>query len=504
VVFPVGRMLVVSLVGGGTALLGVLRPARDLYRLDLAQTLRPRFVEQQGLGAAARRTSGVTLIALPFMLLVYILMRPFFRNALPSFTFFVLEAGFVCVAFLLTLVLVPELVRRGGGLLVRLLPRGPAAERLLTQRRIEHLGHELSWSVSGVMLVFALLLSLHVVTYALTAEVSLWAAHAVEPYAYLFTPREAMVIPPLTGLPPGVAEVRFTGRTPWPNSVYAAAQADLARLAAASGRPELVQKAGRLGPGKALLSKMMARRLRVREGDELEVAGRGGTARLAVAVVTDDLGYMPMAGPYRNSKTYAILDTEDDGLITPYCGPLGAAVALADDGHPGTIPDFRALFDKMPAVPGARMLTGLEFEKGRIIGTDNDFLVFDLILALTSVLAAVGIANQMVLSVHARRRELALYRVLGMTARQVRRMILFEGAFIGLFGGGLAVLLGIPLGYAAIGALRAVSAFEVDFTLPPHYAVLTLAGAVVVALAASLHPAASAGKTDSAESVHYE
>jgi putative ABC transport system permease protein len=125
-------------------------------------------------------------------------------------------------------------------------------------------------------------------------------------------------------------------------------------------------------------------------------------------------------------------------------------------------------------------------------------------LFLTSVLAAIGIANQMLLSLHGRRREIALYRVLGMTAPQVRRLVMLEGGFIGLLGGGLAVLLGVPLGYAAIGALRVVSAFEVDFQLPFSYVVYTLAGAVVISLAASLHPAARAVSADAAESIHYE
>ncbi|MEO7327506.1 MAG: ABC transporter permease, partial [Minicystis sp.] len=176
--YPWGPMLRISLIGAFMAVLGVLRPARDMLRLKVSEALRPRFLEHEGSGLIAKRTSGITLVAIPFMLLVYILLRPFFRNALPSLTFFVLEAGLVCAASLVTILLVPELVRRLGAQLVRLYPRGPAAERLLTQRRIEHTGHELGWAVSGVMLVFALLLSLHISTHALKQEVIVWAGGA--------------------------------------------------------------------------------------------------------------------------------------------------------------------------------------------------------------------------------------------------------------------------------------------------------------------------------------
>ena len=60
------------------------------------------------------------------------------------------------------------------------------------------------------------------------------------------------------------------------------------------------------------------------------------------------------------------------------------------------------------------------------------------------------------------------------------------------------------LGFAAIGALKAVSAFEVDFALPPRYVLFTIAGSVVVAVLASLYPASRAAREGAAESVHYE
>ena len=127
-----------------------------------------------------------------------------------------------------------------------------------------------------------------------------------------------------------------------------------------------------------------------------------------------------------------------------------------------------------------------------------------MILALTTVLAAIGIANQLVLAVHTRRREIALLRVSGMTVDQIKKMLLLEGAFVGLLGGTLAVVLGVPLGLGSLAALKLVSAFEVSFELPLHYVALTIAGAVAVAVIAALYPARRAGSARSAESVHYE
>jgi putative ABC transport system permease protein len=80
-----------------------------------------------------------------------------------------------------------------------------------------------------------------------------------------------------------------------------------------------------------------------------------------------------------------------------------------------------------------------------------------------------------------------------MTSNDVRLVVLGEGAFTGLVGGALAVLLGVPLGYATIGALRAVSAFDVSFALPARYVVFTLVASVALSLVAALYPARRAG-----------
>jgi len=502
--YPWKWMALFALVGAATALLGVARPARDMWRLDVARALRPRFLDDEGTrAAAARKNRGITLIALPFATLVYALMRPFFRNALPSLTFFALEAALVCASFLATLLLVPDLVQRLGSVAVRLQPGGPAAERLLTQRRVERMGHELSWSVSGVMLVFSLLLALHIATLGLKGEVILWGKEALNDDLFIMSEGSGARADDLTRLlPPGEASATFSGRTPWPNVIEAAPSAELVTLAESNGRPDLAGVARRLGPGKILLSRMMSRRFRIKEGDQLEISGRGGRRRLDVVAVSDGLGFFPVSAPYRNAKTYGLIDAADADLIAPYADPVGAAAVVAHVQSPAVQRWYAGL--PRGLFRGLRLVEASWYRWVRAKQSVADFVIFDLMLALTSVLAAIGIANQLVLSIRARRRELALYRVLGMTSAQVRRLVLLEGGFIGLLGGTLAALLGVPLGYAAVGALKAVSAFEVDFTLPPHYVVLTILGAMVISGLAALYPARQAGRADAAESVHYE
>lgn len=503
---PWGSMALVAAIGAVTALLGVLRPARDVLRLSVAETLRPRFMEREGPRATARRARSVTLLVLPFMSLVYGLMRPFFKSALPSLTFFVIEAGLVCLAFLATLALVPDLVQRAGGLLLRLVPRLPPAERLLTLRRVELTGHELSWSVSGVMLVFSLLLALHIATYALKREVVRWADKAIAGDVFVTPAVQGLrADDALETLPKDAVAVRYSTKTPWPNTVYAVASGELVPFAKARKRADLVRIAERMGQGKVLLSTMMARRYRVKEGDSLVFSGRGGERTLEIIAVTDDIGFTLTSASYRNVKTYAVIDEADYPLIEPWTDPVGAVAVVADGRRLDVVRWMNGGWAHRRGIEWGMLFTSGAWYKGvRVRETNRDFLIFDLILALTSVLAAVGIANQMVLSVRGRKREIALYRVLGMTPREVRRLVLFEGAFIGLTGGLFAALLGVPLGYAAIGALRAVSAFEVEFHLPVTYVVAVVIGSVVVSLVSALIPASRAVEMGAAESIHYE
>jgi putative ABC transport system permease protein len=502
--FPWRTMLAVSAVGAVTAMLGVARPLADILRLDVARNLRPQFLEdaERFRLRDASRASGLTLIALPFMILLYILIRPFFREVLPSLAFFVLESGAVTAAFLAMLVLVPEIVRVLGGAIARILPqaRTPKAPWFLVHKRIDRAGRELAWSVSGVMLVFALLLSLHETTHALKVEVLEWARSSIEKNAYVFAKKKVRVPKSaLERVPSEVPHARFSGRAPWPNAVLAVDPAELAAFARGTGAKNEAA-AAKLGRGKAILSTMMARRFGLTEGDQLEVTSARRSARLEIAAVTDDVGYMPMIGPYRNSKTYALISSEDFDLIEPLAAPIGAGVALRGGGGE----DWTRWLEPALEDERLRVEIGSEFEADRVAETNRDFAIFDVILFLTAVLATIGIANNLVLAAHARRREIALFRVLGMEARQIKTLFLLEGAFIGALGGGLAVLLGIPLGMLAIGALTVVSAFMVRFELPAWYAILTIAGAIAASLAASLYPALRASRSPASESIHYE
>ncbi|MEV0941091.1 ABC transporter permease [Micromonospora wenchangensis] len=98
--------------------------------------------------------------------------------------------------------------------------------------------------------------------------------------------------------------------------------------------------------------------------------------------------------------------------------------------------------------------------------------------------AALAAATTMVLAALARRRELALLRLVGVTRRQIRRMVLAEQ--IGLLGS--AVLIGATVAALTLGAIVAALTGSPVPYVPPLGAVLVLGGVALLSLATTVWP----------------
>ena len=145
----------------------------------------------------------------------------------------------------------------------------------------------------------------------------------------------------------------------------------------------------------------------------------------------------------------------------------------------------------------AKANDGTEFQGGLSIRKSNDqtlsiMLNASLILlALAVVIAVIGVANTMTLSVNERRRENAMLRSLGLSRKQLRRMVSTEAVMITL--GALAmgiisgVLIGLVLSRVLVRSMR--ESMEMVPALPITGMVLVLVVGLFAAFAASAIPA---------------
>ncbi len=80
------------------------------------------------------------------------------------------------------------------------------------------------------------------------------------------------------------------------------------------------------------------------------------------------------------------------------------------------------------------------------IATVQSFLGF--IGAISMLVAALSIANTMMMSIYERTKEIGVMKVLGCRLSNIRMLFLSEAAYIGVFGGGMGLLASFLLSYA--------------------------------------------------------
>jgi putative ABC transport system permease protein len=121
------------------------------------------------------------------------------------------------------------------------------------------------------------------------------------------------------------------------------------------------------------------------------------------------------------------------------------------------------------------------------------------LLSLAVIVSLFGIANTLALSIHERTRELGMLRAVGMTKRQVRRMIRYESVITALIGAAIGIALGIVLAVLLIA--------RVDFIVlswPVGSLFVFVVAALVVGLIAAIFPARRASRLNVLEALQYE
>jgi len=185
------------------------------------------------------------------------------------------------------------------------------------------------------------------------------------------------------------------------------------------------------------------------------------------------------------------LVAQEDGFISA----LTAPGYTADQAR-------EAIEQATSAYPQLNVRDQAEFQETQESQIDTFLGVVNAFLAISLIVALMGVANTLALSVFERTRELGLLRAVGMSRRQARRMIRWEGGIVAVFGGLMGITVGVLFGWATVEIIpdTFVSSFSIPWgTLWIYLVVVAVAGL----LAASI-PARRASRLNVLDAISYE
>jgi putative ABC transport system permease protein len=238
-----------------------------------------------------------------------------------------------------------------------------------------------------------------------------------------------------------------------------------------------------LGDRDVIVNQDFANGHNVGVGDQLAfITPRGKRVSYRVSAVYD--ANVMMLGQVAVTDQSMVRDWESKDLFF--------ALVVSD---PGTNADAlkRAEEKALKGFPTAKPQTIQDFKDTQYSDVNTTVAIVYLLLALSVIVALLGVINTLALSVHERTRELGMLRAVGMSRTQVRQMIRGESVITA----GIGAILGIVLGTVfAFLVSRPLAHNGFVFTIPIVVLIAVFILAALAGVAAAIAPARRAAKVD--------
>jgi putative ABC transport system permease protein len=247
---------------------------------------------------------------------------------------------------------------------------------------------------------------------------------------------------------------------------------------------------GELGESGAFVSKEYAKELHLHVGSPI-----------AVETPTAKVMHLELRGifaPPKGGSPYGDITISTARFDAEYQNPQ-SVYTFVDIAGGATAANTRRLESALAGFPDAKIQTESQFKSNQEKGVDTLLNLLFVLLSLSIIVSLFGIVNTLVLTVFERTRELGMLRAVGMTRRQLRRMIRHESVITALIGAALGIPVGIVL------AVMVGQAIEYPaFTIPLGTLVVFVIAAIVCGLLAAIFPARRAARLNVLQALQYE
>jgi len=226
-------------------------------------------------------------------------------------------------------------------------------------------------------------------------------------------------------------------------------------------------------------------------GDEVTVLAKGGrTATFEVAALSNEPALLL---PWTITRAAA-------NELTPELTDYQLGIKLVDGV---AVESMRApIKDVLEPYPTMKLQDRDQFESSIVNQIAILLNVIYALLAVSIVIALIGIANTLSLSIHERTRELGLLRAMGMARAQLRSSVRWEAVIVALMGTVIGIALGIGLSWIMVKALASQGITE--FAVPVSGMITVVVFGAGLGVLAAVRPAWRASKLNVLEAIATE
>lgn len=447
---------------------------------------------------------GLLLILFGWLILYQIPWREDVLMIMGNFGFIALLVGFV-----LTVPIAVEFLKSAASLLSVLLYK---LEGLIGSGNIRRSVSRTTLTVASLMISLIMIIGINSLAYALKVDIQTWtnAAMAGDLYVSATEPIRSGFIPALAEVP-GVKAVSpssyltirynqdMLNKEDLPDTLtFVAIDPALYRqvgdmiFSPGQGLKETIWQDFNLGE-KVFISTVVSEKTGLKKGDQITLLTKRGEHPFTIAAINTDFASqgLTVTGSYTDLKRF--FSVTDINRLTVVVSPGFTSDEVSSE-----------IKDRFSRLYSLNILTGSTIKKSVFALLDQAFVLFDVLSLIGVVIGSIGVVNTLTMNVIERTREIGGLRSLGMTRRQVMRMILAESLSLGFMGGIYGLIMGYPISQIFIHVLNSLGGYEVEFIFNPTPYLIGLLIAFGVSQVAAIGPSRRAASINIVEAIKHE